>query len=119
MLVEEEEILDPHQGSSLPYAAEEAIDDAGGEVGVETGGGRGPDACAYHDALEEERDGQAPEETGEGDNEESARSYGEEVANNSALDGGLCQMPLAVLTWQLIARNSKKVSSALIWDHIH
>ena len=119
MLVEEEEILDPHQGSSLPHAAEEAIDDAGGEVGVETGGGRGPDACAYHNALEEERDGQAPEETGEGDNEESARSDGEEVAHNGALHGGLRQIPLAVMTRQLVARNSKTVSSALIWDHIH
>ncbi len=87
--MEEEEILDPHQGSSLAHAAEEAIDNAGSEVGVETDGGRRPDAGANHDALEEECDRQAPEETGEGDDEEAARSDGEEVADNRALHGGL------------------------------
>ncbi len=73
----------------MAHAAEEAINDAGSEVGVESDGGRRPDAGADHDALEEERDRQAPEETGEGDDEETARSDGEEVTDNSALYGGL------------------------------
>ena len=85
MLVEEEEILDPHQRPPLAYAAEEAIDNASREIGVETRGGGRPDAGADPDALEEERDGQAPEKTGEGDDEEATRSEGEELANHGAL----------------------------------
>ena len=89
MFVEAEEILDPHQRSSLAHAAEEAINNAGGEIGVKTGGGCRPDAGADHDDLKEKRDRKAPEETGEGDDEEATRSDGEEIADNRALHGGL------------------------------
>ena len=113
MFVEAEEVLDPHQRSPLPHAAEEAINDAGGEVGVKTGGGCRPDAGADHDALEEKGDGQAPEETGEGDDEEATHSDGEEIADNRALHGGLRQMPLAMMIRLLIARPSTAASDAL------
>lgn len=105
MFVEEEEILDPHKRPSLAHAAEEAINNASSEVGVKTGAGCRPDAGADHKALEEERDRQAPEETGEGDDEETTRSNGEDIADNGALHGRLCQMPLAMMTRLLIARS--------------
>lgn len=95
--MEEEQILDPHEGSSLADAAEEAIDNAGSKVGVETGCGRRPDAGADHDGLEEERDRQTSEKTSESDDEESASSNGEEVANHRALHRGLSQMPLPTM----------------------
>lgn len=95
MFVEEKEILDPHQRSPLAHAAEEAINNAGSKVGVKAGRGCRPDAGADHDALEEERDRQAPEETGEGDDKEATSSDGEEVADNGALHGGLRQIPFA------------------------
>ena len=114
MLVEEEEILNPHQGSSLTHAAEQAVDDAGSKVGVQTGGGCGPDACAHHDGLEEERDGQAAKKAGEGDDEKTARSDGEEVANNRPLHRGLRRIPLAITAEQLVAQNSETASSALV-----
>ena len=103
VLVEEKQILDPHQGSSLAHATEEAINDAGSEVGVKTGGCRRPDAGADHNALEEQRDRPAPKETGESDDKEAARSDSEEVADNRALHSGLRQMPLAVMTRPLVA----------------
>ena len=106
MLVEEEEIFDPHQGSSLAHAAEEAVDDASSKVGVETVGGCGPGARAHHDGLEEERDGQAPKEASEGDDDEAAGSDGEKVTNDRALHRGWRQIPLAIMVEQLIAQNS-------------
>ena len=116
MLVEEEEIFDPHQGSSLAHAAKEAVDDASSKIGIETVGGCGPGACAHHDGLEEERDGQAPKEASEGDDDETAGSDGEEVANDRALHRGWRQIPLATMVEQLIAQNSETASSAL--NHI-
>lgn len=98
MLVEEEEILDPHQGPSLPHTAEEAIYDARSKVGVEARGGRRPDACTDHDGLEDERDWQASKEAGESDDEESACSNGEEVTHNRVLHVGRCQVPLPEMT---------------------
>ena len=112
MLVEEEEIFDPHQGSSLTHAAEETVDDAGGKVGVEGGRGCRPDACAHHDGLKEERDRQAAKVVGEGDDEKTAGSDGEEVANNRPLHRGWRQMPLAKMAGQSVAQNSKTASSA-------
>lgn len=50
--MEKEEILNPHQGTSLPHAVEEAIDDACSEVGVEARGGRRPNARTYYHGLE-------------------------------------------------------------------
>ena len=94
MLVEKEQVFDPHQGSSLSDTTEEAVDDTGSEVRIEAGRRRGPDACAYHDGLEEEEDGQASEETRQGDDEETARSDSEEVTDDRALGRRLRKMPL-------------------------
>ena len=96
MLMEEEQVLDPHQGSTLSHTAKEAIDDARSQVRVKGGGDCRPDACAYHDTLKEEDDRQAPEETRQGDDEQPTCPNGEEVANHSALCRGLRQMPLTV-----------------------
>ena len=119
MLVKKEQVFDPHQGSPLSHATEEAIDDAGSEVRIEVGRRRGPDACAYHDGLEEEDDRQASKEARKGYDEEAARSNGEEVADHRALSRRLCKMPLTVVTRQLVDRDSTTRSSRLIESHIH
>lgn len=54
MFVEEEQIFYPHQRSSLAHAAEEAIDDAGGEVRVKGGRGCRPRTGSEEDGLEDE-----------------------------------------------------------------
>lgn len=94
MLVKEEEILDPHQGSPLAHAAEEAIDDASCKIGVKRGRGRRPDTSANHNSLEEKGDGQAAEEVCEGDDEQAACSNGEQITDHSPLHRSLCQVPL-------------------------
>ncbi|KAI4198041.1 MAG: hypothetical protein LQ350_005552 [Teloschistes chrysophthalmus] len=97
VLVKKEEILDPHQGSPLANAAEEAIDDASCKIGVERSRGRRPHARADHDGLEEKGDGQTPKEVCEGDHEQAACSDGEQVTDNSTLHSSLCQMPLTTM----------------------
>lgn len=98
MLMEKEEILNPHQGTSLAHATEEAIDDACSKVGVETRSGCRPDACAYHNGLEEKGDRQASKVIGESNDKDSARSNREQITHNGMLHLGRRQVPLAVVT---------------------
>ena len=97
-------------------ATEETVDDAGGKVGVKRGGGCRPDACAHENGLEEEGDRQAAKKAGEGNDDKTAGSDGEEVANNGALHCGGRQMPLAKEVEQLVAPNSRDSKQCM--EHI-
>ena len=84
--MEKEEVLDPHERATLADAAEEAVDDACGEVGLEAGRRAGPCAGGHHDGLEDEGDGPATKISRQGHDEEAAGADGKEVSDDGTLD---------------------------------
>ena len=92
--MEEEEVLDPHQRSALADAAEEAVDDACGKVGLEAGRSGRPGTGAHHDGLEEKGHREAAKEVGQCHNEKPAGANREDISDHGLLDGILRHVPL-------------------------
>ena len=100
MLMEEEQVLDPHESSTLADWAEKAIDDAGGKVALKRRRGRWPGTRCKEDGLKEKGDGQAAGIVGQSDNEKSTGADCEDVAHDCPLDGSWRHVPLSVVRSQ-------------------
>lgn len=96
MLVEEEEVLDPHQGAALGSASDETVQDPCDDEGLEACRCSGPGTCHKGESLKEEQDGQSSEVVRNGHDEETADSQTEDIADYRLLYIVLRSLPFAV-----------------------
>lgn len=94
MVVEKEHVFNPHERAALSDTAEEPVDNSRREIGMEARRSGGPGAGPDHNALEEECDRQSAEVTRQWDDEETAGTDSEEVADHGSLDCFLGEFPL-------------------------
>ena len=98
MLVEEEQVLDPHERAALAHAAEEAVEHARGQVRVEVRRRRRPRARTHHHGLEDQGDRQPAEVRGQRHHHQPAGADHEDVAHDGLLHGVLVHVPFATRT---------------------
>ncbi len=100
MLVEEEEVFDPHQCAPLGGTGHETIQNTCCDEGLQARRCSRPGTCCQRERLKEEDDGQSSKVVGEGHDNETADSQTENVADNGFLHIVLSLVPLTATCHQ-------------------
>ena len=96
--VEEEEVVDEHEATSLCNSGEEAAQDPGGHEGLERLGRRTPDRGSQSDGKEPEEDRQPTKERSDGNDDDTTSTEHEDIADCRVIDGIWSQAPHAIAT---------------------
>ena len=94
--MEEKQVFNPHQATTLRGTRDETVQDTGCDEGLETRGCCRPGAGHEGKRLEEEEDGETAPEARDGDDEESAYSQTEDVSHDGFLHVKLGRFPFAI-----------------------